>query len=342
MAFQTGVNVWGAAADQAAGRYGLDPALFRAVITQESGWNPNARSGAGAIGLTQVVPRWHPDANLTTPQSQLDYGAKYLSSLMRQYKGSRRDALSAYNSGRPWSVGQGIGETRNYVNTILSHVGQQPGATAPTAGQSTVPAQVAATGGLQVNPQSIADLKAYMAASEKAIMGGGQSPDASPYLNRIASRYGQSAPPAVGKQVAGDALQNLGTTALPQGLGGTAVTAAQKELGVPYAWGGGGPGGPSRGFAQGAGTVGFDCSSLAQWAWAKAGVQLPRTTYDQIKVGRAIPSVAQARPGDLMFPSTGHVQIYIGNGKVIEAPHTGGHVQIVSARPSYIAIRRPA
>lgn len=121
----------------------------------------------------------------------------------------------------------------------------------------------------------------------------------------------------------------------------TPVAAAQRHLGVPYSWGGGTTSGPSEGFAQGAGIVGFDCSSLVQYAWAKAGVKLPRVTYDQIKVGRAVPDISQAKPGDLLFPSTGHVQMYIGNGKVIEAPRTGGRVQIVGLRNKYIAIRRP-
>jgi cell wall-associated NlpC family hydrolase len=121
----------------------------------------------------------------------------------------------------------------------------------------------------------------------------------------------------------------------------TPVSAAKKHLGVPYSWGGGTPSGPGRGFGRGANTVGFDCSSLVQYAWAKAGVKLPRVTYDQIKVGTAVPNISQAKPGDLLFPSTGHVQMYIGNGNVIEAPRTGGHVQIVKARSKYIAIRRP-
>jgi cell wall-associated NlpC family hydrolase len=127
-------------------------------------------------------------------------------------------------------------------------------------------------------------------------------------------------------------------------LGGKAapVQAAKQFLGTPYSWGGGSPSGPTRGFGRGASTVGFDCSSLVQYAWAKAGVKLPRTTYDQIKFGRAVPNIQSAAPGDLLFPHTGHVQMYIGNGKVIEAPRTGGHVQIVPARSRYVAIRRPA
>lgn len=121
------------------------------------------------------------------------------------------------------------------------------------------------------------------------------------------------------------------------------VGAARRYLGTPYSWGGGTPSGPSRGFAQGANTVGFDCSSLVQMAWSKMGVSLPRTTYGQIKVGQGINAKNPAawQPGDLMFPSTGHVQMYVGNGKVIEAPRTGGVVQVVPVRSSYIAVRRP-
>lgn len=122
---------------------------------------------------------------------------------------------------------------------------------------------------------------------------------------------------------------------------GTVVEAAHRQLGTPYSWGGGTPSGPSGGFGRGAGTVGFDCSSLVQYAWAKAGVKLPRTTWEQIKVGQAIPNIQHAKPGDLLFPNSGHVQMYIGNGKVIEAPQTGGYVQIVGLRDNYIAIRRP-
>lgn len=153
-----------------------------------------------------------------------------------------------------------------------------------------------------------------------------------------------------GQTAATETVRQVGTGAVPTdqsvGLGATrgasaAIRGAQRWIGTPYSWGGGTPSGPTRGFAQGANTVGFDCSSLVQHAWAKAGVNLPRTTYQQIKVGLPVAGLKNAQPGDLLFPSTGHVQMYLGNGQVIEAPQTGGRVQIVKARPSYIAIRRP-
>lgn len=178
-------------------------------------------------------------------------------------------------------------------------------------------------------------------------------------------RKGESLSKVVYNTVISAAMQNVGQAAVPpeqgyksnpqgnapdSGEAGGVVAAARRWIGTPYSWGGGntsgptgGIAGPARGGRGGIGIVGFDCSSLVQNAWAKVGVQLPRTTYDQIKYGRAVPTnnPNQWRPGDLMFPSTGHVQMYIGNGKVIEAPRTGGHVQIVPVRNSYIAVRRP-
>ena len=150
----------------------------------------------------------------------------------------------------------------------------------------------------------------------------------------------KTAPSGAGRQVALDGLREVGRPSDPSSA--QAINAARSALGTPYSWGGGTPSGPTKGFGRGANTVGFDCSSLVQMAWAKAGVKLPRTTYDQIKTGTAVGSLAQARPGDLIFPHAGHVQMYLGNGKVIEAPRTGGHVQIVPVRSTKpLAIRRP-
>lgn len=129
----SGEAQYGPLADQAARRYGVDPRLYRALITQESGWNPNAVSGAGARGLTQVVPKWHPKADLSTPLGQLDYGAKHLGSLLKKY-GNPRDALAVYNSGRPWSTSQGFAETRNYVTKILGAYGGGAGAVPQSGG----------------------------------------------------------------------------------------------------------------------------------------------------------------------------------------------------------------
>ncbi|TDD84304.1 lytic murein transglycosylase, partial [Actinomadura rubrisoli] len=67
--------------------------------------------------------------------------------------------------------------------------------------------------------------------------------------------------------------------------GALAVRAALRWLGTPYAWGGGGTTGPGYGIAQGAGIKGFDCSGLAQYAWAQAGIHIPRIAADQYNAG---------------------------------------------------------
>lgn len=134
------------------------------------------------------------------------------------------------------------------------------------------------------------------------------------------------------------------------GLGSVAATAALKWLGTPYAWGGGGTGGPTRGIAQGAGTIGFDCSGLVTYAWGRAGVRLVHYATAQYNSGPH-PARSELRPGDLVFfahnpadPSTiHHVGIYIGNGQMVEAPFTGARVRISAAfRPDYAGATRPA
>lgn len=121
--------------------------------------------------------------------------------------------------------------------------------------------------------------------------------------------------------------------------GNGAVQRALSQRGVPYSWGGGGPDGPSRGFGRGANTVGFDCSSLMQYAWWPWS-RLPRVTYSQINAGQAV-SRSQAMPGDLFFPSLGHVTMYTGNGRMVHAPRTGDVVRTAPAYANPIAVRRP-
>lgn len=99
-----------------------------------------------------------------------------------------------------------------------------------------------------------------------------------------------------------------------------------RDLAVPNVWGATGPNQ-------------FDCSGLVQWAYAQAGVHLDRTTYQQINEGIPVPR-SQVRPGDLVFPHPGHVQLAIGNNLVVEAPHAGASVR-VSSLGNNVQIRRP-
>jgi cell wall-associated NlpC family hydrolase len=147
------------------------------------------------------------------------------------------------------------------------------------------------------------------------------------YADRVlekALEYGLGGPPP-SDRVAGAA-----------GAGDAAVAAALTQLGVPYVWGGETPG------------LGFDCSGLVQWAYAQAGVSLPRTTFGQIDIGMAVP-LDELLPGDLVFSRSvrggqvvdmGHVAIYAGAGQVIVAPRTGDVVSVRPLDPSRVQATR--
>ena len=102
---------------------------------------------------------------------------------------------------------------------------------------------------------------------------------------------------------------------------------AATQLGKPYVFGSG----PS--------TDSFDCSDLIQWTYKQMGINIPRVTYDQIKAGRSVKG-KPLQPGDLIFPHTGHVVMYVGGGKVIAAPYTGTVVQYQPVPKNPIEVRR--
>lgn len=110
-------------------------------------------------------------------------------------------------------------------------------------------------------------------------------------------------------------LPGGGTVQAPSEQAAQAVRAALTQLGVAYVWGGTSPG------------EGLDCSGLTQYAYAQAGVEIPRHSADQA-VGAEVPSADQLLPGDLIVWD-GHVAMYIGEGQMVEA---GDPVQISPLR----------
>jgi hypothetical protein len=115
-----------------------------------------------------------------------------------------------------------------------------------------------------------------------------------------------------------------------------AVQAATAMLGTPYVWGGSNPGG-------------FDCSGLTQWAYAHAGINLPRTAQQQYDAGPHRPAAAQLQSGDLLFfgnsaKTITHVGIDLGDGLMIDAPHTGAVVRldrVTGFTPTYVGATAP-
>jgi peptidoglycan DL-endopeptidase CwlO len=106
-----------------------------------------------------------------------------------------------------------------------------------------------------------------------------------------------------------------------------AIAAARSQIGVPYAWGSSNPG------------VSFDCSGLTMYAWGQAGVSLPHSSEMQAAVTPDV-SRDQLQPGDLVFFYTpiSHVGLYIGNGQMIDASHTGpgGEVNVRPVGSSFV------
>ena len=118
------------------------------------------------------------------------------------------------------------------------------------------------------------------------------------------------------------------------------IDRAMSQVGVQYVWGGGNGRGPSTGIPGPAGDpgnrVGFDCSGLMLYAFNGAGVSLPRVSRNQYNAGRKVP-VSDVQPGDMLFFKNGrapihHVAMYIGDGRMIEAPYTGADVRVVPMR----------
>ena len=118
---------------------------------------------------------------------------------------------------------------------------------------------------------------------------------------------------------------NRGNTTV-SATGNSIVDYAYQFLGTPYVWAGTSP-------------SGFDCSGFTQYVFRNAaGVSLPRTTYEQINVGTPV-AYSDLQPGDLVFPHTGHVGIYVGNGQMIHAPSTGDVIKVSSVYKFYTARR---
>lgn len=302
------------AAAAAAQKYGVPVPVFLRQIQQESGFNPNARSSAGAQGIAQFIPSTAKAYGLSNPYdplASLDAAARYDASLIHQY-GSVARALSAYNSGRPDAYKDpnfAGGQTYNYVRTILGG--------APAAGTPPLPSPSTPTTNTAI-PAALPAPPSRPSVSSNALA----------VLNEGARMFGlPPLPAAVATSSAPLRLPTAGTppplpaASPPTPLGQRIAKTALTQIGIPYQWGG---------VAKLGGRT--DCSGLLQASAAANGVKIGRTTYQQWKQGTPVP-LNQLRPGDGVFFHMGpngpeHVAIYIGNGRVVEDPHTGATVSV--------------
>jgi len=124
--------------------------------------------------------------------------------------------------------------------------------------------------------------------------------------------------------------------AIPQpppvsGKAGAAVAAAYSQLGVPYV------------AFKASPSQGFDCSGLTSWAWAQAGVSIPHQSGQQFRSNPQVPK-AEVQPGDLVFfySPISHVGMYVGDGMMIDSPHTGAFVRLRAVNwNAVVGVSRP-
>ncbi len=157
------------------------------------------------------------------------------------------------------------------------------------------------------------------------------APSASPATDSGSSSFASALSDAQSSSgVSGSSAMTPAAASTGSGASGAAVVAsAEKYLGVPYVFGG-------------TTTSGLDCSGLVQKAYGDLGISLPRIAADQAKVGTAVPSLAQAKPGDILAfgDPAYHVAIYVGDNKMIAAPEPGENVKIQDVYQTPTSIRR--
>lgn len=291
----------------------------------ESRWNRLATNGAG-YGVDQIEMPGVVTLHVTVAQAEdVQFAITYMSP--RYAAAYNREEVQSL-----WAEGNDVGAAE--ANAFYAEKAHDPYHV--TQGQDTVQ---------QAFDAAVALMRAHgiqpdfnVSASDAAVQ---------QHLTDVVHQYSNDACRSGGTT----SRSNTATLVAFSGATGAAqkvLDVATAQIGVPYAWGGGNKNGPTYGICQAGAAAndchikGFDCSGLTEYAYAQVGIDLPSTAAAQWQATRSrtvVPhggDLAGARPGDLVFftgytdsfDSPGHVGIYIGDGKMVNAPQSGEDVKI--------------
>jgi cell wall-associated NlpC family hydrolase len=306
----------GSAIQQAAAKYGVPAETLAGIWRIESGSTyPNPAVNSSGYGGLFGTTKWN-----ASTQEQTDYAASTLRHLLNTHGGNMAAALHAYSGGGYSSV-SGAGGAWH----------QGGAASRMPLGASGSAVTGLGAWGAAMGPSAAGDgVDAVLRQMEQQLAAGRYNP--SEFLTQ--TLHALSTQPLQGNVQGINFELPKGGKAAAAARG--AIRLAEHYLGTPYAWGGSTPGG-------------FDCSGLLQYIYARMGVQIPRTSQTQFEAGRRV-SRGQLRAGDAVFftgsdgtrSAPGHVGIYIGGGRFIEAPHTGTTVRVsnLNGYPGYVGARR--
>jgi cell wall-associated NlpC family hydrolase len=288
---------------QGARQRGLDPRALLAIASVEGGFGGAIGDQGTSYGPFQLhqggaLPHGRGNNWANSPQG-INYALDKIASVARGKTGRAAIEAIVRQFERPANPG---GE----IQKALARYGQVGGGDAGTRAPRPVPLN-----GLAAAPNT----PAVGAALLQAIQAGPQHNDFSQVYSLLHQKA-QTDAKQLSKNVVVDHNEPLAPDAVP------IVKAAKQYLGTKYQWGGTTP-------------KGFDCSGFVQYLYGHAGINLPRTTYQQIKAGVAV-NPSNLKAGDILFfgskADPHHEGLYIGNGQFIHAPHTGDHVRISSLK----------
>lgn len=307
---------------QDAARYGVDPEAAHAIATHE-GLNgrpgdANTSFGPFQLHVGGALPSGR-GRKWAESRAGVDYALRQMArSGASGLRGRRAVSVIASRFERPANVPVEIADA-------MAHYGQgrsaSRGLSGRTAGLSTLARNVSkgryTTGQIQEQQDRLSQIGSLL---------GQVNPDVAPIIQQAMSsaysRMTAAREADTGKMI--PIVRQAGGGAVTKGEQ-RIVNTAKQYLGTPYKWGGSKPGG-------------FDCSGFVQYLYGRAGIQLGRTTYQQIKQGKPVGRKG-LKAGDVIFFKQGtdvhHEALYIGNGKFIHAPHTGDVVKISSLNDPY-------